>query len=155
MNEITVYVDGSYNDALKKYAFGCVFLSPEGVRCACGSGNNPDSLKSRNVTGEMLGAMYAVQCARKSGYDAIHIYYDYSGIEDWVTGAWKTKNDLTKKYAAAMRGWGQEITLHFHKVVAHTNVTYNELADEMAKKGLETDGIPAIRPVSEIEIHEA
>ena len=83
MNEsITVYVDGSYNDAIKKYAFGCVFILDDGeIYLALGNGDNPESLKQRNVTGEMLGAMYAVSCARKSGYKAIDIFYDYSGLE--------------------------------------------------------------------------
>jgi ribonuclease HI len=156
MKEINVYVDGSYNDAIKKYAFGCVFL-PEGepVRLAFGNGDHPESLKQRNVTGEMLGAMYAVQCARKSGYECIHIFYDYSGIECWVTGAWKSKNDLTKKYAQAMRGWGADIRIVFHKVPAHSHVEYNELADEVAKRGLtEGAGIPPVRVISELEAYE-
>jgi ribonuclease HI len=153
---LTVYVDGSYNDSIKKYAFGCAFLTPEGtVHVAFGNGDNPESLKQRNVTGEMLGAMYAVQCARKSGYSAIEIYYDYSGIECWVTGAWKSKNDLTKKYAQAMRSWGTDIKIGFHKVAAHTNVEYNEVADKLAKKGLtDGNGVPPVKPVEELELYQ-
>jgi len=153
---ITAYVDGSFNEALGKYAFGCVFITSEGtVYVTCGNGDNPESLKQRNVTGEMLGAMYAVQCARLSGYKAIDIYYDYSGIEDWVTGAWRSKTDLTKKYSEAMRRWGESIRISFHKVAAHTKVKYNELADEMAKKGLtDADGVPAICRIETMNVWE-
>ena len=152
-NRVTAYVDGSYNDAVKRYAFGCAFILEDGrIFTAFGNGDNPESLKQRNVTGEMLGAMYAVQCARKSGFEAIDIYYDYSGIEMWVTGGWKAKNELTQKYSQAMRGWGSTIAIRFHKVEGHTGVKYNELADKLAKRGIEEGaGVPAATNVEFLE----
>ena len=55
--ELLAYVDGSYQDALKKYGFGCIFILPDGrIYTEYGNGDNPDSLKQRNVSGEMLGA---------------------------------------------------------------------------------------------------
>lgn len=153
---LLVYVDGSYHDGLKKYAFGCVFLLPEHeIRLAYGNGDNPQSLQHRNVTGEMLGAMYAVKTAMMNGYSEIELCYDYEGIEKWVTGAWKSKTELTQKYAQSMREWGSSIRILFTKVEAHSNVTYNELADETAKRGLtEGDGIPKIRPIRELERYQ-
>ena len=65
---LLAYVDGSYQDALKKYGFGCIFILPDGrIYTEYGNGDNPDSLKQRNVSGEMLGAMYAVRFALNSG----------------------------------------------------------------------------------------
>ena len=117
-----------------------------------GNGDNPDSLKQRNVSGEMLGAMYAVRFALNSGFTAIEIRYDYEGIEKWVTGAWKSKNDLTKKYAQTMLGWGQKIQIRFTKVPAHSKVKYNELADETAKLGVANgNGIPKVKSLSDFE----
>ena len=73
-------------------------------------------------------------------------------MEKWVTGAWKAKAEHTQKYAASMREWGKSIRIGFHKVAAHTNVKYNELADRMAKRGLtEGHGVPKICPVTELE----
>ena len=67
--ELLAYVDGSYQDALKKYGFGCIFILPDGrIYTEYGNGDNPDSLKQRNVSGEMLGAMYAVRFALNSGF---------------------------------------------------------------------------------------
>ena len=45
-NEVlTAYVDGSYNDELKRYAFGCVFLPPQGgIYLAMGNGENPETV---------------------------------------------------------------------------------------------------------------
>lgn len=150
---LLAYVDGSYNHTIKKYAFGCVFILPDGrIYTEYGNGDNPQSLEQRNVTGEMLGAMYAVRFAIKNGFQALEIRYDYQGIENWVTGAWKSRNELTQKYAASMREWGKSIRLTFTKVTAHANVKFNELADKTAKKGLtEGNGVPKIKLLDEME----
>lgn len=151
--ELLVYVDGSYDDGIKKYAFGCVFLLPDGrIFTEYGNGDNEQSLQHRNVTGEMLGAMYAVKFAMNNGFRAVEIRYDYQGIESWVTGEWRAKTELTGKYAASMREWGKSISIHFTKVAAHTNVRYNELADKLAKTGLTMgNGIPKIRKIEDME----
>lgn len=150
---VIAYVDGSYEHSIRKYAFGCVFLLPDGsIYAENGSGNNPESAKLRNVTGEMLGAMFAVQWAAKNGFSKLELRYDYEGVEKWVTGAWKSKTELTRKYAEAMRRWSSQVNLTFTKVVAHTNVYYNEMADRLAKQALEEkDGVPQIRRREEME----
>lgn len=151
-DRLVVYVDGSYEDSIKKYAFGCVFLLEDGsIYTECGNGDNPESLQHRNVTGEMLGAMYAVKTALMNGFSEVEICFDYQGIEKWVTGEWRAKNNLTQTYAAAMRDWSKSIHISFTKVAAHTNVKYNELADQMAKKGLQdANGVPKVRKITEL-----
>ena len=140
------YVDGSFNPSINKYAFGCVLFHPTGqIEELCGSGDSPDALQQRNVAGEMIASMLAVKWAIVNEYEAIDIFYDYSGIEAWVTGAWKAKNDLTKKYRDFMQSKQSIVQINFHKVAAHTNDTYNERADKLAKEGLERPvGLPEI-----------
>ena len=93
-------MDGSFDEKIGRYSFGCVLITPEGEKILrSGNGESPEAVAIRNVAGEMLGAMYAVRFALNSGFTVIEIRYDYEGIEKWVTGAWKSKNDLTKKYA--------------------------------------------------------
>lgn len=144
---LTAYVDGSFEESLGKYSFGCVLLTPEGeIVERCGSGSEPESLAIRNVAGEMLGAMYAVQWGINKRYRAIKICYDYMGIEKWATGAWKTNNVLTQKYAEFMKGRRKFIEISFQKIKAHSGDCYNEQADRLAKQALtETEGIPEIR----------
>lgn len=153
---LLAYVDGSYDNSLKKYAFGCVFILPDGrIFTEYGNGDNEQSLQHRNVTGEMLGAMYAVKTAMASGFSRIEIRYDYEGIEKWVTGAWRSRTELTGKYAGSMREWSKGIHISFTKVPAHSNVYYNELADKTAKTGLtEGRGIPGIRSLEEFDSRE-
>ena len=150
---LITYVDGSYEHSLEKYAFGCVFLMPDGsIYVENGSGNNPESAKLRNVTGEMLGAMFAVRFAIKNGFKKVEIRYDYEGVEKWVTGAWKSKTELTQKYALSMQMWQAQIQMSFTKVAAHSNVYYNEMADKLAKQALvDKEGVPPIRLREEME----
>lgn len=153
---LLAYVDGSYDDTLKKYAFGCVFILADGhIYTQFGNGDKEQSLQHRNVTGEMLGAMYAVKTAMLNGFRKVELCYDYQGIEKWVTGEWRSKTELTQKYAKAMREWGTKIHISFTKVAAHTNVKYNELADRMAKQGLrEGNGIPKVCRLEEMSEYD-
>lgn len=148
---LLAYVDGSYDHSLKKYAFGCVFILPERrIYTEYGNGEKEQGLQHRNVTGEMLGAMYAVRTAMASGFSGVELRYDYEGIEKWVTGEWRSKTELTGKYALAMREWGKSIRISFARVPAHSNVYYNELADRTAKSGLrEGQGTPRVRSLYE------
>ena len=143
---LTAYVDGSFDARLGRYSFGCVLLLPSGeIIRRSGSGDNPESAALRNVTGEMLGAMYAVRWCAKNGYPALKLCYDYMGIEMWAVGGWKAKNELTQKYALFMQKYGKKLTITFRKIAAHTGDRYNEEADRLAKAALtETKGIPAV-----------
>ena len=146
-DQMIAYVDGSFDEKIGKYSFGCVMLLPDGeIVRESGSGNNPESAALRNVTGEMLGAMFAVKWGCVNGYPAIRLCYDYMGIEMWATGGWKAKNSLTRKYAAFMREHRKWIAVEFRKIAAHTGDKYNEEADKLAKAALlEGSGIPKIR----------
>ena len=137
-SHLTAYVDGSFDAANQRYAYGCVMLLPDGtIETFAGRGDEPDSALLRNVTGEMLGAMHAVKWCIDHGYKELEICYDYAGIEMWATGAWKTNKELTQKYAGYMRERMKYIKINFTKIAAHTGVKWNEEADRLAKSALE------------------
>ena len=70
----------------------------------------------------------------------------YEGIEKWVIGEWKAKNELAQKYVEAMNGWKKSIRISFLKITAHSNNKYNDMADALAKSALiEGNGIPKIK----------
>ena len=145
-NNAIAYVDGSFNPEVNKYAFGLVLIHPDGyIEEKCGSGDSPDALQQRNVSGEMIASMLSVKWANINQYKNLDIYYDYSGIECWVTGAWKAKNPLTQKYRDYMQNAGNQIKINFYKVKSHSNDKYNEMADKLAKEGLKMPvGLPDI-----------
>ena len=146
-NQLVAYVDGSFDEKIGKYAFGCIILTPRGETIReSGNGNEPDSLAIRNVAGEMLGAMYAVQWAIKNGYRNLELRYDYEGIEKWAQGEWKAKNTLTQKYANFMKSKADILKISYQKVKAHSGDLYNEEADKLAKTALtEGNGIPKVK----------
>ena len=135
-DDLIAYVDGSYDHSLRRYGYGCVLLTPDGEKILSGSGNDPDSLPLRNVAGEMLGAMHAVQWAIREGYTSLEIRYDYEGIEKWVTGQYRALNERTRQYAAYMRGCAAKIRLSFKKVRAHSGDALNDMADQAARGAL-------------------
>ena len=101
-----------------------------------GSGSDSAGVAIRNVAGEMLGSMTAVNWAIENKYPAVEIRYDYEGVEKWVTGVWRAKTLLTSKYAAHMQEAGKKVKISFCKIAAHTGNHYNEEADQLAKSAL-------------------
>lgn len=134
---LIIYVDGSFDKKIRKYAYGCVILTPDGrsIRKS-GNGDRPDALAIRNVAGEMLGAVHAVKWAAENGYTDMELRYDYEGIEKWATGAWRANNALTQRYAAFMAESQMGMNITFCKVKAHSGDYYNEQVDQLAKAAL-------------------
>lgn len=130
------YVDGSYNITTKEYGCGVVLFSDKGKESFFEKGNNKEYAKSRNVAGEILGSLLAMEKAIEEGKKNIHIYYDYKGIEEWAMGNWKTNNNLTKAYKKNYDEIKKKLNVIFNKVDAHTGDTYNEEADILAKKSV-------------------
>ena len=63
-NMVIAYVDGSFEKSIGRYAFGCVILTPDGQEIRkSGSGSDSAGVAIRNVAGEMLGSMTAVNWA--------------------------------------------------------------------------------------------
>ncbi|AZV58936.1 viroplasmin family protein [Clostridium sp. AWRP] len=131
------YIDGSYSDEAKKYSFGCVILMPNGEKIKeSGYGNETDALKTKNVAGELQGAMYVIKFLSDKGYKKAIIRHDYIGISKWFTGEWKAKNNIVKKYVEFMSRYKNIIDISFQKVQAHSGDKFNEEVDALAKNAL-------------------
>ena len=134
---LLAYVDGSYYDKAGRYSYGCVIITPSGEEIhLSGSDNNPEMNPLRNIAGEMLGAMTAVEWAAAHGYALLDLYYDYEGLGKWAAHEWKTKKEATKKYVEFMDDYSKKIQIVFHKVTAHSGVKYNDKADKLARNAL-------------------
>ena len=119
----------------KEEALAFLNMETTGIRKS-GSGSDSAGVAIRNVAGEMLGSMTAVNWAIENKYPAVEIRYDYEGVEKWVTGVWRAKTPLTSKYAAHMQEAGKKVKISFCKIAAHTGNHYNEEADQLAKSAL-------------------
>ena len=131
------FVDGSYDSGKKQYSFGCIILTPDGKQTELsGKGDKAEAVSSRNVAGELMGAMTAVKWAYSNGFRNIVIYHDYEGIAKWYKGLWKAESYVAMSYLLFMKPYRSKMDISFVKVEAHTGVTLNERADELAKKAL-------------------
>ena len=139
--DITIYVDGSFDENTGVYGYGFVAIFKDGtIKEFYGANNDSETARIRNVAGEMLGAMFAVKYAINKKCKSVKICHDYVGIERWAKGHWKTKNRFTAGYAGFMKRRGGEINISFEKVDAHTGVEYNERADQLAKYAVNNFG---------------
>ena len=140
-NEIIVYVDGSYNIKTHEYGFGCVIIEEQKViKEMYGKGADENYASMRNVAGEILGSICAMEFAKNNGYKQICIYFDYEGIEKWANGMWKANKPGTQEYQRKVKEYRQDLKIAFVKVLAHSGDFYNERADVLAKKAVGING---------------
>ncbi|MGG7178713.1 viroplasmin family protein [Clostridium paraputrificum] len=134
---LVVYVDGSFSLEKRNYSYGLVAINNgEEVHEDCGAGEDEDAVSLRNVAGEVLGSLKAVEYAIKNGYEEVTIVYDYQGVESWAIGTWKRNKTLTQNYYEVMQEKMKQIKINFVKVKGHSGDKYNDIADKLAKKAL-------------------
>lgn len=134
-----IYIDGSYDKSSCRFSYGLVgFLHGERFEEARAFVDD-EVAKHRNVAGELYGAYRALQIALENKEKELHLYYDYAGIQAWAEGSWRAKTPMTRAYASTMHRFRDEVTVHFHKIAAHTGHPLNERADALAKQALQEE----------------
>ena len=134
---LIAYVDGSFNIKTKEYGYGCVIIEGQKViKQLSGKGNDESYVSMRNVAGEILGSLKAIEYAIERNESFICIYYDYEGIEKWATKKWKANKKGTIEYMKKIEDYSKKIQISFIKVLAHSGDLYNEMADSLAKKAV-------------------
>ena len=131
-NSVIAYVDGSYNQKLKVYGSGVVYITDDKEFELMKSYDDAYHIH-RNVAGEVKASELAIEKAIEDKKDQIIIYHDYQGIASWANGDWKTNNDLTKSYKRFIDQARKKIKIDFVKVKGHSNDKYNDKADQLAK----------------------
>ncbi|GAB6169397.1 ribonuclease H family protein [Clostridium carnis] len=136
-NGLVVYVDGSFMVEKGNFSYGMVALN-EGkvIHEENGVGFNKEAIPLRNVSGEVLGAMKAVDFAIKNKFKEVTIAFDYQGIECWALGTWKRNNEITSSYHEFMKENMKNINVRFKKIKGHSGDKYNDIADKLAKEAL-------------------
>lgn len=131
-DELVVYVDGSYRNKDKSHSYG-VYMFNDEEEYTYSKRFFKDS-EMRNVSGEIKGAMRAMEEAVKLGKKKIYLHYDYEGIRSWALGFWKTNKEGTIYYKNFYDSIKNKLEVKFIKVEAHSGVKYNELVDQLAKE---------------------
>ena len=134
---VDIYVDGSYNEQRRTYGSGVVIILPDGgaplsLKLA---GNTTAYLAHRNITGELRAVVLALDTLYSlEDIDEVNLFYDYAGIEKWVTGEWQAKKPISQGYVEAMKKFTSRFKINFSKVRAHSGDKYNSLADKLARE---------------------
>ncbi|WGS64656.1 ribonuclease H1 domain-containing protein [Marinitoga aeolica] len=136
-NKVIAYVDGSYNDKEKIYGSG-VYIIHNGVEKEFYKyGKDANFINTRNVVGEIIATLLALEYAKNKNAIEIDIHYDYDGIKKWAVEEWKTKSDIAKIYKMKLEEYKKYLSINFYKVKSHTNNPGNTKADELAKKAID------------------
>jgi len=127
-----VYVDGSYDTTRKVAGFGVVVKDKTGVIYK-GHGHVDDTpYGSRNITGEIIGAIAGLKWADRRLYEKVIIFHDYIGLGMW-SQTWKAKSQVAIKYKEYLAK--VKCQVEFRHVKGHTGNLYNEMADKEAEQG--------------------
>jgi ribonuclease HI len=135
-NDIKIYIDGSNHGETGLYSYGVVCLLRNKSSNETMKGVGLKHKEMRNVAGEIVAALKAVEWAIKNGYEKVYLYHDYSGTAEWVKGNWEAKKDGVKNYVSIMNRLKKEIDVAFVKVKGHSGNKYNELADKLAGEAI-------------------
>ncbi|MEW8973637.1 MAG: ribonuclease H family protein [Tissierellaceae bacterium] len=134
--EMIAYVDGSFSANTNTYSYGVVIITREGIEKFSGRDDDRALAEMRNVSGELKGAMVAMELALDRGITRLYLHYDYMGIEEWAKGNWKRNKEGTKAYKSYYDSISHKLEVVFVKVLAHSGVKYNEEADRLAKEAI-------------------
>ena len=131
------FTDGSYDAKREIYSYGVVlFDAGDETRQFQYNGKNELFKESRNVAGEIDGAIKATEKAIQFGYKELIIFHDYEGLGAWAEGRWKAEKPVAKNYVAKINQLRKDIQLIFCWIRGHTGIHYNELADRLAKEAI-------------------
>lgn len=135
---LVAFTDGSYDKEFNRYSYGVVLVLPDGTEDnICGYGNNKEYIDSNNVIGEIFGVINAFDWAISNGFEKIKIYHDYEGLSKWLTGEWAARVKASQMFVGLFKSKFEDfLQVEFVKVPGHSNVIYNEKADQLAKAAL-------------------
>ncbi|MDA3899732.1 MAG: reverse transcriptase-like protein [Spirochaetes bacterium] len=130
---IKIYTDGSFIDGRCGYGAVITNSGKEIVDRLSGSVTDEKYLKHRQVAGEVMAVLKAIQWCTSNSIIKCEICFDYQGVQSWATGEWKRNTELTSNYYNEMQRTA--VKVRWTKVKAHSGDMMNEEADRLAKNG--------------------
>lgn len=135
------FTDGSYFKEENQYSYGVIFFkdSLESKIKMCNHGDNPRYISSKNIAGELIGAINAIDYAVSLGVQKLKIYHDYVGVANIIKGTEHPSSAVGIMYLDVYNTKFKDIIeLEFEHVGGHTNNKFNDEVDALAKSGLKS-----------------
>lgn len=129
-----IYVDGSYSPSASEYAGWGFVVVKNGKEVFAESGCSDAPALSRNIDGELLATINAIDWCKNNNEEKVVICHDYEGIARWAQGEWNAKSEIAILYVANVQKKLKGIS--FKKVSGHSGDKWNDRADELAKAGI-------------------
>jgi len=129
---VQIFVDGSFIKNSCGYG-AVVIVNGTVVHEISGKVIDDDFSSHRQVGGEIISVIIALEWCRTNGYSSLEIFYDYKGVADWATKTWKANKVSTKLYQSYFDN--APFKIKWSWVKSHTGNKYNDAADALAKKG--------------------
>lgn len=141
LNSAIAFTDGSYSKSKNKGGYGIVLFVQNNTYLydrvfRWNTQSHKEILKSHNVGTECEAVKFIIKESINKRLRKITIYYDYEGIEKWITREWNTNTKYTENYVRIIQGYLKQIEVEFIKVKSHIGIRYNELADKLAMNAL-------------------
>lgn len=135
---LVAFTDGSFSKKFAKFSYGVHLILPSGQKQnISGSSTNPEFLEAENVAGEIFGVIAALKWAKKNGFRKIKIYHDYQGLAKWVNSEWQANSKVAAMYVDFIKSIKSDFSeIVFKKVPSHSNISFNDAADKLAKEAL-------------------
>ena len=133
MKILNTYTDGSFNTETEKVGASSVLVMNDATFYITEQIDDTTLITGRQIAGELIGAIHAIDFAIANHFDKIVINHDYEGVSHWANHQWKANREYTNMYIQAIDNRRDYIDIEFQKVDAHTGDYYNEQADKVAK----------------------
>ncbi|MGF9891603.1 ribonuclease H family protein [Priestia megaterium] len=139
-NVLNVYVDGSYDQNEKIYAYAFAVVEDGSVKNSFSGAKQDVNVGEmlNSSSGELLAAMMAIKYSIQRKIRNVIIYYDCIFIPNLLNGTAEPRNEYQIKYIEFMRTAiiTNNLKVNFTKVQAHSNNEYNKLVDKLANKAM-------------------
>jgi ribonuclease HI len=122
------FVDGSYINETTGY--GAIIYLGDEIKAEL-SGTIPNT-QFRQFGGELKSVTETLKWCIKNNIKTIRINYDFEGIEEFATGEWRAKNEISKSYVDFIRQIN--VKIEWRHIRSHTGNTKNGKADLLAKR---------------------
>ena len=131
-------VDGSFSDEIQACSYGCIIFHMSSKIVMSERFYDKEMVSITNVAGELAGALASMQWCIENDIKELHLYYDFSGIEEYCNGNYKARNPFACKYKELYETYTSDngLKVTFHKIKSHSGDTYNNEVDRIARKAL-------------------